>query len=130
MALSEERKKKLAEQKKRALMKDIDKREAAEEEVSMTPYEGLTAKMALRKSTKQNAREDVNSSKSPKDMSRRLSETNAGEDRDLRNIKKYGDKAMAGRSFGSRQTEAKAGKRYMNGGMVMPGRGVRDTKMG
>ena len=111
-------------------MKDIDKREAAEEEVSMTPYEGLTAKMALRKSTKQNAREDVNSSKSPKDMSRRLSETNAGEDRDLRNIKKYGDKAMAGRSFGSRQTEAKAGKRYMNGGMVMPGRGVRDTKMG
>ena len=57
-------------------------------------------------------------------------ETTDGEERDLRNIKKYGDKAMAGRSFGSRQTKAKAVKRYMNGGMVMPGRGIRDTKMG
>ena len=43
----------------------------------------------------------------------------AGED--YSNIKLYGDSAMRGKGF--------ATPRYMNGGMVMPGRGVRDTKM-
>jgi len=44
----------------------------------------------------------------------------AGED--YSNIKLYGDAAMRGKGF--------ATPRYMNGGSVMPGRGVRDTKMG
>ena len=133
MALSEERKKKLAEQKKRALMKDIDKREAAEKEVPLAPYSGVNAKRALRKASKQNKKDDWESVVGTgEDVMPRWESTWRGEDRDLRNIEKYGDDAMKSRAFGSRQTKAKGGmvqKRYMDGGCVMAGRGVRKTNM-
>ena len=133
MALSEERKKKLAAQKRRALMKDIDKREAAEKEVPLAPYSGVNAKRALRKASKQNEKDDWESVLgTDEDVMPRWESTWRGEDRDLRNIEKYGDNAMKSRAFGSRKTKAKGGmvqKRYMEGGCVMPGRGVRNTNM-
>ena len=133
MALSEERKKKLAAQKRRALMKDIDKREAAEKEVPLVPYSGVNAKRALRKASKQNEKDDWESVLGTgEDVMPRWESTWRGEDRDLRNIEKYGDNAMKSRAFGSRQTKAKGGmvqKRYMDGGCVMAGRGVRKTNM-
>jgi len=133
MALSEERKKKLAAQKRRALMKDIDKREAAEKEVPLAPYSGVNAKRALRKASKQNKKDDWESVVGTgEDVMPRWESTWRGEDRDLRNIEKYGDDAMKSRAFGSRQTKAKGGmvqKRYMDGGCVMAGRGVRKTNM-
>ena len=53
-------------------------------------------------------------------LTRRDNFEDAIKDQDL--IKKYGGtNAMKSKSF--------ATKRYMNGGMVMSGRGVRDTKM-
>jgi hypothetical protein len=53
-------------------------------------------------------------------LTRRATFEDAIKDQDL--IKKYGGtNAMKSKSF--------ATKRYMNGGMVMSGRGVRDTKM-
>ena len=133
MALSEERKKKLAAQKRRALMKDIDKREAAEKEVPLAPYSGVNAKRALRKASKQNKKDDWESVVGTgEDVMPLWESTWRGEDRDLRNIEKYGDNAMKSRAFGSRQTKAKGGmvqKRYMDGGCVMAGRGVRKTNM-
>ena len=133
MALSEERKKKLAAQKRRALMKDIDKREAAEKEVPLAPYSGVNAKRALRKASKQNKKDDWESVVGTgEDVMPLWESTWRGEDRDLRNIEKYGDDAMKSRAFGSRQTKAKGGmvqKRYMDGGCVMAGRGVRKTNM-
>ena len=133
MALSEERKKKLAAQKRRALMKDIDEREAAEKEVPLAPYSGVNAKRALRKASKQNEKDDWESVLGTgEDVMPRWESTWRGEDRDLRNIEKYGDNAMKSRAFGSRQTKAKGGmvqKRYMDGGCVMAGRGVRKTNM-
>ena len=133
MALSEERKKKLAAQKRRALMKDIDEREAAEKEVPLAPYSGVNAKRALRKASKQNKKDDWESVVGTgEDVMPLWESTWRGEDRDLRNIEKYGDDAMKSRAFGSRQTKAKGGmvqKRYMDGGCVMAGRGVRKTNM-
>jgi hypothetical protein len=133
MALSEERKKKLAAQKRRALMKDIDEREAAEKEVPLAPYSGVNAKRALRKASKQNKKDDWESVVGTgEDVMPLWESTWRGEDRDLRNIEKYGDNAMKSRAFGSRQTKAKGGmvqKRYMDGGCVMAGRGVRKTNM-
>lgn len=133
MALSEERKKKLAAQKRRALMKDIDEREAAEKEVPLAPYSGVNAKRALRKASKQNKKDDWESVVGTgEDVMPLWESTWRGEDRDLRNIEKYGDNAMKSRAFGSRKTKAKGGmvqKRYMEGGCVMPGRGVRNTNM-
>ena len=133
MALSEERKKKLAAQKRRALMKDIDEREAAEKEVPLAPYSGVNAKRALRKASKQNKKDDWESVVGTgEDVMPLWESTWRGEDRDLRNIEKYGDNAMKSRAFGSRKTKAKGGmvqKRYMDGGCVMAGRGVRKTNM-
>jgi len=139
MALSEERKKILLQQKRRAMMKDIARREAALEELSIMPYSGLDAKRALREADRGNIKGDFKAAmENPdenlgEDLDARLDSTLLGADRDMRNIKKYGDMAMRSRAFGSRQTKAKGGtvsaKRYMNGGAVMSGRGTRDTKM-
>jgi hypothetical protein len=137
MALSE-RKRKLAAQKRRALMKDIDKREAAEKEVPLMPYSGVNAKRALRIANKANIDGDYEALYASKredtldELNERIGNTMRGERRDLRNIEKYGDDAMKSRAFGSRQTKAKGGmvqKRYMDGGCVMAGRGVRKTNM-
>ena len=139
MALSEERKKILLQQKRRAMMKDIARREAALEELSIMPFRGLDAKRALRKASDGNIEGDFKAlyeserEDSGAELDERLESTLLGQDRDMRNIKKYGDNAMKSRAFGSRQTKAKGGtvsaKRYMNGGAVMSGRGTRDTKM-
>ena len=69
-----------------------------------------------------------------------VADTTSVRQRDANLIKKYGKDAMKARSFESptapKKTKVKkakggmiGGKRYMNGGMVMSGRGVRDTKM-
>lgn len=138
MALSEERKKILLEQKRRAMMKDIARREAALEELSIMPYRGLTAKRVLKKASDANIEGDYKAAMEDPDgngydLDDRITSSVLGEERDLRNIKRYGDDAMRSRAFGSRQTKAKGGtvsaKRYMNGGAVMSGRGTRDTKM-
>ena len=114
MALSEARKKTLAQQKRRALMKDIDKREAAQKELSLMPYSGINAKRALRKASKQNEKDDWESVLGTgEDVMPRWESTWRGEDRDLRNIEKYGDNAMKSRAFGSRQTQG-----MMGGGKV------------
>ena len=133
------REKILLDQKRRAMMKDIAKREAAQEDLDFLPYFGLDAKRALRKAGKGNVAGDFKAAmENPdenlgEDLDARILSTLLGEDRDLRNIEKYGDRAMRAKGFGSRQTKAKGGmistKRYMNGGVVMSGRGVRDTKM-
>ena len=112
--LSKDRKKKLDAQKRRAIMKDIDKREAAEQEaVGFSPFYGMNAKRALKTAYKQNERADF-------ENSRDLMPTYDGLDRDLINIKKYGDNAMRSRAFGSRQAKAKGGmiEGYEEGGAV------------
>jgi len=119
------------------------KRQLFEAEVNQTffekpspPSRGVTAKIALAKAAKGNVKgfDKVGSLKEFYDT---LDATTEGEEQDLRLIEKYGDDAMKSKRFGSRRPvkKAKGGmiggkKRYMNGGMVMPGRGVRDTKMG
>jgi len=119
------------------------KRQLFESEVNQTfsekpstPSRGVTAKIALAKAAKGNVKgfDKVGSLKEFYDT---LDATTEGEDQDLRLIEKYGDDAMKSKRFGSRRPvkKTKGGmiggkKRYMNGGMVMPGRGVRDTKMG
>jgi hypothetical protein len=101
--MSADRKKKLAAQKRRAIMKDIDKREAAEQEdLGFSPFRGLTAKRALQTAYKQNEKADFENSKN-------LMPTYEGLDRDLINIKKYGDDAMRSRAFGSRQSFSEGG---------------------
>jgi len=70
-----------------------------------------------------------------------VADTTSIRQRDANLIKKYGKDAMKARSFESptapkktKVKKAKGGmistKRYMNGGAVMSGRGVRDTKIG
>ena len=139
MAISEKRKKILLDQKRRAMMKDIARREAAQEERPLMPYRGVDALRALREADRGNIKGDFKAAmENPdenleEDLDARLASSDLGEERDLRNIEKYGDRAMRSRAFGSRQTKAKGGtvsaKRFMNGGAVMSGRGVRDTKM-
>jgi hypothetical protein len=103
------------EVKKRALMKDIDEREAEEAgnptlRELLTPYRGVTAKSALRKA------ENANIDADPYGVSSNVKDSLAGRDRDLRSIEKYGDDAkkmnMGGKVAG-----------YKNGGCVMSGRG-------
>ena len=79
--LSKDRKKKLDAQKRRAIMKDIDKREAAErDDLGFDSFRGLTAKRALQKAYKQNEQADFENSSD-------LMPTYEGLDRDLINIK-------------------------------------------
>ena len=107
--LSEDRKNKLNAQKRRAIMKDIDKREAAEQEdLGFDSFRGLTAKRALQKAYKQNERADF-------ENSRDLMPTYEGLDRDLINIKKYGDDAMRSKGFGSRASNT---QNFSDGGSV------------
>ena len=116
--LSKDRKKKLDAQKRRAIMKDIDKREAAErDDLGFASFRGLTAKRALQKAYKQNEKADFENSLNG-DLN--LTPTYEGVDRDLINIKKYGDNAMRSRAFGSRQAKAKGGmiEGYEEGGAV------------
>ena len=109
----------------RALMKDIDEREAKEAgnptlRELLTPYRGVTAKSALRKA------ENANIDADPYGVSSNVKDSLAGRDRDLRSIEKYGDDAMRSRKFGSRETKMNMGGKvagYKNGGCVMPGRG-------
>ena len=109
----------------RALMKDIDEREAKEAgnqtlRELLTPYKGVTAKSALRKA------ENANINADPYGVSSNVKDSLAGRDRDLRSIEKYGDDAMRSRKFGSRETKMNMGGKvagYKNGGCVMPGRG-------
>jgi hypothetical protein len=102
--------------KRRALMKDIDKREAKEAgnptlRESLTPYRGVTAKNALRKA------ENANINADPYGVSSNVKDSLAGRDRDLRSIEKYGDDAMRSKNFGSREPKkmAKGGKTGMRG---------------
>jgi len=114
--MSADRKKKLAEQKKRAIMKDIDKREAAEREgVGFSPFYGMNAKRALKTAYKQNEKADF-------ENSRDLMPTYEGLDRDLINIKKYGDDAMRSKGFGSRASNT---QNFSDGGSV---RGVKSVQ--
>jgi hypothetical protein len=110
----------------RALMKDIDEREAKEAgnpslRELLTPYDGVTAKSALRKASDANIDADYNG------VSSNVKDSLAGRDRDLRSIEKYGDDAMRSKKFGSRETKKMnmGGKvaGYKNGGCVMSGRG-------
>ena len=110
----------------RALMKDIDEREAKEEAKSsvgktLFPFDGVTAKSALRKA------ENANIDADPYGVSSNVKDSLAGRDRDLRSIEKYGDDAMRSKNFGSRETKKMnmGGKvaGYKNGGCVMSGRG-------
>ena len=113
--------------KKRALMKDIDEREA-EDAVSMRermlPYRGVTAKSALRKASDANIDGEYENLRAYKQG---IEDSLAGRDRDLRSIEKYGDDAMRSKKFGSRETKKMnmGGKvaGYKNGGCVMSGRG-------
>ena len=109
----------------RALMKDIDEREAKEAgnptlRELLTPYRGVTAKSALRKA------ENANIDADPYGVSSNVKDSLAGRARDLRSIEKYGDDAMRSRKFGSRETKMNMGGKvagYKNGGCVMSGRG-------
>ena len=110
----------------RALMKDIDEREAKENAKSsvgktLFPFDGVTAKSALRKAS------DANIDADPYGVSSNVKDSLAGRDRDLRSIEKYGDDAMRSKNFGSRGTKKMnmGGKvaGYKNGGCVMSGRG-------
>ena len=109
----------------RALMKDIDEREAKEDAKSsvgktLFPFDGVTAKSALRKA------ENANIDADPYGVSSNVKDSLAGRDRDLRSIEKYGDDAMRSKKFGSRETKMNMGGKvagYKNGGCVMPGRG-------
>tara|TARA_R110002110_G_scaffold376898_1_gene587372 strand:+ start:838 stop:1302 length:465 start_codon:yes stop_codon:yes gene_type:complete len=131
MALSEARKKTLAQQKRRALMKDIDKREAAQKELSLMPYSGINAKRALRKASKQNEKDDWESVLgTDEDVMPRWESTWRGEDRDLRNIEKYGDNAMKSRAFGSRQTQGMMGGGKVKKPVAMSYGGKTPKKMG
>ena len=117
--LSKDRKKKLDAQKRRAIMKDIDKREAVEQDdLGFANFRGLTAKRALQKAYKQNEKADFEAAQTSGDLN--LTPTYEGVDRDLINIKKYGDNAMRSRAFGSRQAKAKGGmiEGYEEGGAV------------
>ena len=116
-------------------MADLTKAELDEMIERLDPYRGVAAKSALRKAVKGNIKgfDKVNSIKEFNDT---LDAVTEGEDQDLKLIKKYGDDAMKSKRFGSRRPvkKAKGGmiggkKRFMNGAMVMSGRGVRDTKM-
>jgi hypothetical protein len=94
--------------KRRALMKDIDEREAKEAgnptlRESLTPYRGVTAKSALRKA------ENANINADPYGTSSNVDDSLAGRDRDLRSIEKYGDDAMRSKKFGSREPKKMAG---------------------
>ena len=104
--------------KRRALMKDIDKREAKEAgnptlRESLTPYRGVTAKNALRKA------ENANIDADPYGVSSNVEDSLAGRDRDLRSIEKYGDDAMRSKNFGSREP-----KKMAKGGNVCRGMGA------
>ena len=115
-------------------MADLTKAELDAFIESLDPYRGVTSKSALRKAVKGNMK-DFSKVSSVKEFEDTLDAVIGGEDQDLELIKKYGDDAMKSKRFGSRRPVKKAkggmigGKRYMNGGMVMSGRGVRDTKM-
>ena len=114
--LSKDRKNKLDAQKRRAIMKDIDKREAAEQEaVGFSPFYGMNAKRALKTAYKQNERADF-------ENSRDLMPTYDGLDRDIINIKKYGDDAMRSKGFGSRASNT---QNFSGGGSV---RGVKSVQ--
>jgi hypothetical protein len=112
----------------RALMKDIDEREAKEEAKSsvgktLFPFDGVTAKSALRKASEANIDGEYENLRAYKQG---IEDSLAGQDRDLRSIEKYGDDAMRSRKFGSRETKMNMGGKvagYKNGGCVMPGRG-------
>ena len=107
--LSEDRKNKLDAQKRRAIRKDIAKREAAEQEgVGFSPFYGMNAKRALKTAYKQNEKADF-------ENSRDLMPTYDGLDRDLINIKKYGDDAMRSKGFGSRASNTQT---FSDGGSV------------
>jgi hypothetical protein len=115
----------------RALMKDIDEREAKEEAKSSVgktffPFDGVTAKSALRKASEANIDGDYKRPSYAQVISG-IEDSLAGQDRDLRSIEKYGDDAMRSKNFGSRETKKMnmGGKvaGYKNGGCVMPGRG-------
>ena len=112
--------------KRRALMQDIDAREAKEKAKSSVgktffPFDGVTAKSALRKA------ENANIDADPYGVSSNVEDSLSGRDRDLRSIEKYGDDAMRSKNFGSRETKNMnmGGKvaGYKNGGCVMSGRG-------
>ena len=116
---------------RRALMQDIDAREAKEKAKSSVgktffPFDGVTAKSALRKASDANIDGDYNRPKIAQVISG-IEDSLAGQDRDLRSIEKYGDDAMRSKKFGSRGTKKMnmGGKvaGYKNGGCVMPGRG-------
>jgi hypothetical protein len=114
--LSKDRKNKLDAQKRRAIRKDIDKREAAEQEgVGFSPFYGMNAKRALKTAYKQNEKADF-------ENSRDLMPTYDGLDRDLINIKKYGDDAMRSKGFGSRASNT---QNFSDGGSV---RGVKSIQ--
>jgi hypothetical protein len=112
----------------RALMKDIDEREAKEEAKSsvgktLFPFDGVTAKSALRKASDANIDGEYENLRAYKQG---IEDSLAGQDRDLRSIEKYGDDAMRSKKFGSRETKMNMGGKvagYKNGGCVMPGRG-------
>jgi hypothetical protein len=113
----------------RALMKDIDEREAKEEAKSsvgktLFPFDGVTAKSALRKASDANIDGEYENLRAYKQG---IEDSLAGQDRDLRSIEKYGDDAMRSKNFGSRETKKMnmGGKvaGYKNGGCVMAGRG-------
>ena len=123
--LSKDRKNKLDAQKRRAIMKDIDEREAAEQEgVGFSPFYGMNAKRALKTAYKQNEKADFENSSD-------LMPTYEGLDRDLINIKKYGDDAMRSKGFGSRASNT---QNFSGGGPVrghksgqMSGKGFSGT---
>jgi hypothetical protein len=112
----------------RALMKDIDEREAKEKAKSsvgktLFPFDGVTAKSALRKASEANIDGEYENLRAYKQG---IEDSLAGQDRDLRSIEKYGDDAMRSKNFGSRETKMNMGGKvagYKNGGCVMPGRG-------
>ena len=119
--LSKDRKKKLDAQKRRAIMKDIDKREAAErDDLGFASFRGLTAKRALQKAYKQNEKADFEAAQTSGDLN--LTPTYEGVDRDLINIKKYGDDAMRSKGFGSRASNT---QNFSGGGSV---RGVKSIQ--
>ena len=112
----------------RALMKDIDEREAKEDAKSsvgktLFPFDGVTAKSALRKASEANIDGEYENLRAYKQG---IEDSLSGRDRDLRSIEKYGDDAMRSRKFGSRETKMNMGGKvagYKNGGCVMSGRG-------
>ena len=108
--------------KRRALMKDIDRREAEEAAKSFIhpwyPFDGVTAKSALRKASDANIDGDYNQPKIAQVISG-IEGSLAGRDRDLRSVEKYGDDAMRSKNFGSREP-----KKMAKGGNVCRGMGA------